>query len=501
MGFAYPANTIWYVQSWIGEKADLSEGSAVAIRLQKKGEPKTAETYLLTCAHVLHGGLGVTRIIRAWRPGVAHSDKQACTVTIVSEIRELTAEQPSAANDWVMLRIGDANASAAAPSVRAWAGDSVSDDCCLYGYPGGEKSFPQGMVTPTRMPDTFPFRSSTLGIVCFNGDATRAGVSGGGVFRVAGGEFVGLHRARADATLQLHAVSASHILSILDEQGYEAVSRGPGIPARDATDDTSDSNAPMARDTATGPIQQHATYDNVVLAKATGLVAPSSAFPELVHFKIESGDSREIAIGRYPIKVAEYQQFISETNYPVPWGMWTFEGFYRRRWSFRRDRNCLEPGFTQSADHPIVGVNIEDAKAYLAWLEKKTGIRFRLLKRAEWWSCIGQKVQKSSGKYVDWEELDDFDGTVPVQTFSVPGTFCFKQDGRLWEWHTGLDKDVSLSQPLCRTDEWRKGLECLRRWRSSIVEVHPGKLEDACREWGTSSIRCSIIGFRVASDY
>jgi hypothetical protein len=227
MALDYPANTIWHIQSWIGAKADLCEGSAVAIRLQKKKEPQTAKTYLLTCAHVVRGELGGNRFIRCWPPGVGYNDKQAKIGEVEVAFKELPAGKPSeaerrdAADDWAILRIEDANAVAAAPAIKEWVGDAISRDFRIYGYPAGEGGFPEGIVVPIRMPGEFQCHSTSPGIVRLTGDATRAGVSGGGVFQEEGMQFAGLHRARLDAALQVHAVSAFHILSILQEQGYE----------------------------------------------------------------------------------------------------------------------------------------------------------------------------------------------------------------------------------------------------------------------------------------
>jgi hypothetical protein len=236
----YPANTIWYLQSWTGEKIDLSEGSAVAIRLQKKGEPKTAETYLLTCAHVVRGESGGTRIIRAWPPLVAYTDQQAKTVSVDPEFKELPTEKPSeeerrnATDDWIILRVENPGSIAAAPAIKNWMSNVAQGNFLICGYPAGKDSFNKDIVSPTLMQDEFPFRDLEQGVICLTGDATKAGVSGGGVFWEASRQFAGIHRGRFDAALQIYAVSASHIFNILNERGYEVVTRGADDPTRDS---------------------------------------------------------------------------------------------------------------------------------------------------------------------------------------------------------------------------------------------------------------------------
>ena len=44
----------------------------------------------------------------------------------------------------------------------------------------------------------------------------------------------------------------------------------------------------------------------------------------------------------------------------------------------------MEPGFAQSGSHPAVCLSWGDAKAYVAWLTRKTGKTYRLLTQAEW---------------------------------------------------------------------------------------------------------------------
>ncbi len=47
-------------------------------------------------------------------------------------------------------------------------------------------------------------------------------------------------------------------------------------------------------------------------------------------------------------------------------------------------RDWRDPGFSQSADDPVVCVSIDDARAYADWLGTRSGQRYRLPTRAEW---------------------------------------------------------------------------------------------------------------------
>jgi hypothetical protein len=242
----YPEKTIWFVQASLTDGADKSEGSAVAIRLQKSGTPKTAKTYLLTCGHVVRGtsstdkapGFGqLLPVIRAWPPDTAFNEKQAKKVQVYTDIKSLPAgelsreERLNVADDWVVLDLLDGQAAMAAPSVGNWAAETLSGDFRIYGFVGGSRSFPRDKVLPTRTPDAFPFRDESLGSIILTGDGTRPGISGGGVFGTDDLQFAGIHRARYDEPLQLIAVSSFHIQTRLLELGYEPTKHmGSGRP-------------------------------------------------------------------------------------------------------------------------------------------------------------------------------------------------------------------------------------------------------------------------------
>jgi formylglycine-generating enzyme len=60
---------------------------------------------------------------------------------------------------------------------------------------------------------------------------------------------------------------------------------------------------------------------------------------------------------------------------------------FENLWYFRGLRALGEwdnPGFEQTAQHPVVCVSWDDAKAYAEWLATKTGKNYRLLSEAEW---------------------------------------------------------------------------------------------------------------------
>jgi formylglycine-generating enzyme required for sulfatase activity len=90
---------------------------------------------------------------------------------------------------------------------------------------------------------------------------------------------------------------------------------------------------------------------------------------------------KPFTMGKFPVTVDQFAAFVTETNYDAGSSCWTFEGGKPEE---RKGRSWRNPGFAQAGSHPAVCLNWNDAKAYVAWLAKKTGKDYRLLTEAEW---------------------------------------------------------------------------------------------------------------------
>lgn len=114
------------------------------------------------------------------------------------------------------------------------------------------------------------------------------------------------------------------------------------------------------------------------------------------------------SITRTPITNRQYAIFVAETGHRVP-------GVSRRLWrsyglihSFERTRafawkNGVPPGGRE--EHPVVLVSQEDARAYAAWLSRRSGARWRLPSEAEW----EKAARGPDGRYFPWG--NEFDAT------------------------------------------------------------------------------------------
>ena len=114
----------------------------------------------------------------------------------------------------------------------------------------------------------------------------------------------------------------------------------------------------------------------------TGGEVRDAGGPALAALPVQLGRSRidaPLAMMRTEVTRADYAKFVQQTrrtptrcrNRLSP-----LQVFARRQWN--------DPGFEQAMTHPVACVSFEDARAYAAWLSKRTGHRYRLPTLAEW---------------------------------------------------------------------------------------------------------------------
>lgn len=121
-------------------------------------------------------------------------------------------------------------------------------------------------------------------------------------------------------------------------------------------------------------------------------------------------DRRTIASGafeitRSPITNSQYGAFVSKTGYPAPdvdAGTWTAYRLVHPYSRTRRHAWTMEVWPKGRADHPVVLVSQDDARAFAAWLSKETGDVWRLPKEKEW----EKAARGAEGRQFPWG--DDF---------------------------------------------------------------------------------------------
>jgi len=122
----------------------------------------------------------------------------------------------------------------------------------------------------------------------------------------------------------------------------------------------------------------------------------------------------------YQTRVKDFEVFIQETGYVH---MRETADAASRMWSLNKDgqkqrgNTWKDPGFAQTADHPVVGVSWYDAKAFCEWLtlrERGSGRlakdrEYRLPTDAEWSVAVGlEEDSKKSPEEKNGKKADQF---------------------------------------------------------------------------------------------
>lgn len=226
-----------------------------------------------------------------------------------------------------------------------------------------------------------------------------------------------------------------------------------------------------------------------------------------------------IAVGKFEVTRAQYGVFAKETGREAKPGCHSTRGGF-----FHKNPKATwqDPGFDQKNNEPAVCVSWEDARAYTAWLSRKTGKQYRLPNEAEWeyaaragttgrryWaeadeaaSCKFASVADASYKSVSpgaplFRCSDGFTHTAPVGRFPANPFGLHDMLGNVWEWvedcwnegYTGApDLAVARVTGSCNERVFRGGA-----WNSS-----PTTVRSAYRDRDSKDERHDNLGFRVA---
>lgn len=166
---------------------------------------------------------------------------------------------------------------------------------------------------------------------------------------------------------------------------------------------------------------------------------------------------------------------------------------------------------------PVIDVNWDDAKAYVLWLSRITGKRYRLLSEAEWEYAaragttgpfhFGSTISAEQANYRgDYTYGSGRKGvyrkrTVPVGSFSSNGFGLYDMHGNVWEWVEDCSH-VSYAGAPTEGSAWVTGGiggDCERRvLRGGSWLDYPWALRSARRYWFSTEYRFNFIGFRVS---
>jgi formylglycine-generating enzyme required for sulfatase activity len=218
--------------------------------------------------------------------------------------------------------------------------------------------------------------------------------------------------------------------------------------------------------------------------------------------------SRPLAVGRFAVTQAEFAVFVAATEHTI-----NGRCLDLARPGGKADDGWRSPGFTQTDRHPVVCVNWNDAKAYVAWLSTTTRKAYRLLSEAEreyvaragtttpfWWGTTistdranyDGNVTYGGGLKGEWRKA-----TVSVDSFAANPWGLYNVHGNVWEWTEDCWNQENSGNP--GDGAARSRGDCsLRVLRGASWNNYPHTLRAARRSKEPLGNRLNSIGFRVA---
>lgn len=203
-------------------------------------------------------------------------------------------------------------------------------------------------------------------------------------------------------------------------------------------------------------------------------------------------------LGRYEVTRGEFARFVTASGYRAS----TTCVIDNVR---RGGRSFLNTGYTQSDEHPVACVTLADAKAYMAWLGKVTGQRYRLPSEAEWEYAAraGTRTNYVTGERITAKDANfalALEGTRRVGSFPANDFRLHDMQGNLWEltedcWHPSLNGHPATQAA------WSDGGDCKSRvMKGGSWYNGPLYLRSAVRWSQPAKHAGNGVGFRIARD-
>ena len=231
---------------------------------------------------------------------------------------------------------------------------------------------------------------------------------------------------------------------------------------------------------------------------------------------------KAFALSVCEITVAQFSLFVDQTAYQTTaesgQGCWAWDAQPKRA---RPDKSVTwrSPGFSSSDRHPVVCVSYDDARAYIAWLNQRTGRRYRLPSEAEWEYAARARTEQpfSTGACITTQQanFDDRVGyvdcptsgetiaqTVPVGRYPPNAFGLHDMHGNVWEWVEDCGPGNYQGAPIDgRAWGGEDQEDCsIRVVRGGGWDVGPEDLRSADRSGYTPVAAYFSLGFRLARD-
>ena len=205
--------------------------------------------------------------------------------------------------------------------------------------------------------------------------------------------------------------------------------------------------------------------------------------------------NNNLAAGIHEVTVELYTEFASATRRP-PARCRHKGGMVN---SFFNTKTWAKPYFAQTPEHPVVCVSYEDATAYVTWLSRKSGSKYRLPTKQEWLmlaavenntfqacktaNLTGQEAIKLRNKEDKYGCDDKFRNTAPVGSFENNNLGLYDVQGNVSEWIDCESKPCK--KPTAMGSSWYSGKQSNLLDKSEKLKPTTGY---------------SYVGFRLVRD-
>jgi formylglycine-generating enzyme required for sulfatase activity len=241
----------------------------------------------------------------------------------------------------------------------------------------------------------------------------------------------------------------------------------------------------------------------------------SEAQREDAELQVHVAIPRPFAVARYAVTRGEFASFMRSSAHKIEGDCLVAVSWEANAWKPGPGVSWRSPGFEQNDRHPVVCVNWEDAKAFAAWVSKKTGMAYRLLSESEreyvaragtstpfWWGASispdQANYQASLLPYRGGGATGEFrKATVAVDSFGLNPWGLFQVHGNVYEWTEDCWNETNHGNPA--NGQARTTGDCSRRVRRGGSWInYPQFLRAAIRRSDRLTARAYNFGFRLA---